>query len=234
MAGSADGLQVKASKRGRRPRRATKGGAAALVVVAAGVVLARLPLASAAFTATTANAVNAFAAANSFCTSPGSATLTVANDSMVVQSTPTTSYGQAVPITVRSLAGDNRRLLIRPALTAIPAGCTLTSAVLKLTVTAFRGGRTYQAYALASDWGINTANWNNQPAVVGAPATATTSNTTWSIDVVGPMSTLYANGAGGNYGLLIKDSAEDSSTERTNSYDSLNGSSPGQITYTWG
>lgn len=215
------------------PARATRRALAVVAVAGALATMTQLPLASAAFTAVTGNGGNAFGAANSFCVTPGSTTLTVLNDAEVDEKDPTKNYGNKAPIEVRSHAGDNRRIFMRPALPAVPTNCTLTSAVLTLTIVNQKQDRTYVAYRATSQWDVNTITWANQPGITGSATSAPiVAGATWSIDVTPQVLALYASGT--NYGLRIQDSAESDSKDLNNSFDSLDGSSPGRVTYTWG
>lgn len=217
------------------PRR--RAGVAALVVLGALVALSRVPLTSAAFTATTANGPNAFAAAPSFstCDSPGSTTVTVQNDAMLVESDPTGNYGSSVPISVRASAGDNRRVLTRPPLPNIPADCELLSATIRFVVVAGSPGRTYDIYRASGNWNVNTVTWNTQPAAVGTPGSATLgSGATFDVDITAPMLAIIAAGASNNDGVVVRDRTESTASTFTTSFDSIDGSQPARVTYTWG
>jgi hypothetical protein len=215
--------------RGHRARWAAVAGAIGLVGAAA--ALDSLPMTAASFTARTSNGGSAFAAATSFCTSPGSTTLTVVNDSTLRENDPDGNYGNNPTLEVRSHNGDDRRVIIRPALPTVPDHCELTTATLTLRVTGYRAGRTYQAYLAASDWAFNTVTWNNQPAMVGVPTSAATTDTTWSISVLPQVQAILSSGD--NYGVIIRDSVEDSAPDLNNKYDSLDGSVEPSVTYTW-
>lgn len=211
--------------------RAARRGVVALVAVAAAGLLTQLPLASASFTSSTGNGSNAFQAASSFCPTPGSTTLPVTNDTMVVQTSPTTNYQSAAPLMVQARTGDVRRMFVRPTLATIPARCTLTGAVLTLTVNSF-SARTYGVYRVGAAWAIGTINWNNQPAPTGAAAVASTTDVTFSVDVTAQVQGLYQVA---NDGLMIRDQTEGTATTFTNSYASLNSASGAPaVTFTWG
>lgn len=220
---------VASSSRRAAARRGATGAALAL---AAAALLGRLPATSASFTATTGSGGNTFAAATSFCASPGSSTADVVNDTMVSQGSPTTNYGLVTPIEVRSQPGNNRRVLVRPALPALPAHCRVTSAVLTFTLKSYRGGRTYQVYRAATDWGVGSVTWSNQPATTGTPASAGVTNGTWSIGVAAQIQAIYDSGT--NTGLIVRDAAEDAAPEQHNTFESLDGGTPPSLTLTWG
>jgi hypothetical protein len=201
------------------------------MALAVAIAMAHLPMTSAAFTARTSDVGNAFGSAASFCASPGNTTLTVTNDSTLRESDPSGNYGNATSLEVRSLAGDDRRIIVRPTLPTLPPHCTLQTAVMTFTVQSYKAGRTYQAYRVASNWSFNTVTWANQPAVVGSPTTAATTSGTWTIDVLPLVKASMS--AGTNYGVLIRDSVENAATEQTNRYDSLDATTPAVVAYTW-
>lgn len=209
-------------------------GITAAVVSGAVALLTQLPLAAASFTASTGTAGSAFAAAASFCTAPGSITTTIASDTMAVQTSPTTTFGSATTLEVRSHTSDNKRMFIRPNLPSIPARCTLERAVMTLTVRRFTTpARTYAVYRSSAAWTAGGLTWNNQPAPTGSPATSAVTATTWDVDVTAQVAGLYEFG---NFGLIFQDTVENSAADRNNQFGSLDGSNPGPatVTYTWG
>ena len=211
------------------PRR----GIAAMVVAGAVALLTQLPLTAASFTASTGSAGNAFAAASSFCPSPGSVTTTVASDTMAVQTSPTTTFGSAATLEVRSHTGDNKRMFVRPNLPTIPARCTLQSAVMTLTVKRFTTpARTYAIYRSSAAWTAGGLTWNNQPPPTGSPSTGVVTATSWSVDVTPQVADSYVDG---NFGLIIQDTIENSAADRNNQFGSLDGATPAAatLTYTW-
>ena len=212
------------------PRRA-RWAALGVLGVGALAMLGRLPLTSAAFTATTASSGSSFAAASSFCASPGSTTTSVVNDTMVVQKSPDATFGSASPIEVRSHLNDNKRVFVRPSIPTIGARCHFTSAVLTFTVVGFRGGRTYDVYRAAADWNVNTLTWNNKPGLAGVPASAAITSGSWSVDVT---SHVQALAGGTNVGLVVKDATEDSAADLNNKLGSIDGGQAATITFTWG
>ncbi|MCB0971844.1 MAG: DNRLRE domain-containing protein [Acidimicrobiales bacterium] len=217
----------------RAPRHLRRAGAA-LAAFAALAALAQLPMTSAAFTAVTANAGNSFVSAGTWCTTPGSATTTVINDTMLAQDDPNGNYGGAMTISVRSAPGGNRRVLVRPALPAVPPGCDITEATLRFSVLSFAGGRTYEARRATSAWDVFSVTWNTQPSTVGPATTAITKSGTWEIDVTPQVQAIVVAGPGQNHGVVISDVAPDASPTRTNTYDTLDGTTPAVVDYTWG
>ncbi len=114
---------------------------------------------------------------------------------------------------------------------ALPAGCALTAATLRLRTTTARTGRTYRAYQVAAAWTETGVTWTNQPATTGTAVTAPTASgwVSWTVTV--EVQAMYA---GSNFGFLIRDAAESTSTTFTNIYSSRTGTYPPQLVITWG
>jgi CSLREA domain-containing protein len=135
------------------------------------------------------------------CTGGGTVTLGANADTWVLQSSATSSYGADSAIKVDTKSGANARVLLRFALPAIPSGCQVVSARLRLYAASYKTGRTLEALALASSWSENAATWSNQPATTGSPV-ATSSGSgyrEWTV------TSLYGQAANG---FLIRDAAE--------------------------
>lgn len=216
-----------------RPLRPARAAARVVAVAAAALgsaaLLAQLPLASASFTATTRSTGSSFAAASSFCPGAGSATTSVSNDTMVVESTPSANHEGTAPLMVRARTGDVRRMFVRPVLPSVPSRCTITRATLTFEVVSYIR-RTYEVYRVGSPWLIGSINWSNQPAPTGTPAVATTTDTTFTIDVTDQVIGLYTQG---NNGLTMRDSDESTPATFTNSYHSINDGGAPKLTVTW-
>ena len=134
-----------------------------------------------------------------------SATATADADSWVAQNTPTATNGASPSLAVRSKQSANQRALVHFALPAVPAGCTVTEAVLRLNATSAAKSRTLQAVALAAPWAEGTVTWGNQPSPTGTAAT-TASGTGWrQWTVTAQVKAMYA---GANNGFLIRDASE--------------------------
>jgi hypothetical protein len=171
----------------------------------------------AAFSDTTNNPGNAFSAASSFCTNPGTQTLVADADAHVDENAPLNNNGGGTSLEVQSRAGGrNRRTLVRfPA----PAGqfCTVTSATLRLWATSADGGRTLEVYELATIWTEGTVTWATQPLAVGTPSTAASAAGWVQFDVTAQAQSLFG---GLNTGLVVKDSLEGQNPARTQQYSS--------------
>ena len=106
---------------------------------------------------------------------------------------------------MRSKQSANQRALVHLAMPAVPAGCTVTEAVLRLNATSATNRRTLQAVALAAPWTEGTVSWSNQPAITGTAAT-TASGAGWrQWTVTAQVKAMYT---GANHGVLIRDASE--------------------------
>lgn len=139
------------------------------------------------------------------CLTPGSVTLGANQDSWVLQSSSSSNYGQDSAIKVDSKSGNNARVLVRFNLPAIPSGCQVTDARLRLYSGSYKTGRTLQAIPLAATWSEANVRWNNQPATTGTAATTASGNGYREWVVPAQVGGMYATG---NFGFLIRDSAE--------------------------
>jgi hypothetical protein len=136
-------------------------------------------------------------------------TLGAAADSWVLQSSATQNYGTDSGLKVDTKSGANSRALYRFNLPAIPAGCQVTSAKLRLYATSYKTGRTLQASRLASTWTETGVNWSNQPQTTGTAATVASGSGYREWTVTQHVQAMYAPGA--NHGFLIRDATENGS-----------------------
>jgi hypothetical protein len=99
------------------------------------------------------------------------------------------------------------RTLVYFALPALPAGCSVTSATLRLYNESPRGGRSIQALRITAAWTENAVTWTNQPTTTGAAAVSTSPATaglqSWT--VTSQVQAMYTSG---NQGLLLRDATE--------------------------
>ena len=123
-------------------------------------------------------------------------------------SSSTSNNGTDSSAKVDSKSGDNARALFRFELPAIPAGCSVTGAQLRLFAGSATDGRTLQALQIAAPWTESAVTWGNQPATTGTAATVA-SGSGWREWVV--TTQLQAMYIGANHGFLIRDAAEDGS-----------------------
>jgi CSLREA domain-containing protein len=140
------------------------------------------------------------------CTAGGTVTLGANADTWVLQSSATSNYGSDSAIKVDTKAGANARVLVRFGLPAIPSGCRVVAAKLRMYAGSYKTGRTLQAAALTAAWNESSVTWSNQPAS-GGPAATVASGSGYREWEVGPhVSGMYASG---NNGFVIRDASED-------------------------
>jgi hypothetical protein len=169
-----------------------------------------------AFSDTTDNSGNTFQAAASFCTSPGDQTVYSNADSLVAEAAATTNFGtSSTYFGVRSYSSGDARSFVRFNLPAIPAGCTVTDATLRLYTSSGVTGRTLQAHQVSTSWTETGVTWNTQPGITGTAATAPSMASGWVPWTVTTM--VQAMYSGANHGFRIRDSVENSSTARDQS-----------------
>ncbi|HEY0640073.1 MAG TPA: DNRLRE domain-containing protein [Pseudonocardiaceae bacterium] len=138
------------------------------------------------------------------CTAPGTVTVGSAADSWVLQGSSST-YGTDSVVKLDSKSGGNARSLFRFALPTVPAGCSVTTATLRLYAGSYKTGRTLQALQVTAAWTEGNVRWDTQPGTGGTAATTSSGSgwRTWS--VAAQVAAMYA---GSNHGFLIRDSVE--------------------------
>jgi hypothetical protein len=140
--------------------------------------------------------------------SASSVTAAADRDTWVLQSSPTSNYGNDSALKVDSKSGNgNARALVRFALPTIPAGCQVTSATLRLYAASYKEERTLQAFRLGGTFIEGGVNWGSQPATAGAGASAPSRSSAgyveWSVT-----SHVQAMYLGTNTGFQIRDASE--------------------------
>lgn len=188
--------------------------AAALAVLAAGSTA----LSSGAFTATSANPGSTFSAASDFpsaCTA-GSVSA-VADLDTTIRSVGAAPAGDAETLTVgTSTTGGNNtlfRALVRVPLPAIPAGCSLDTATLRMTNSGATTGRTIDVHQATGSW-TESAVWPG-PSFAGAVlAGVAAANGTLAWTVTPAVAAFYAGGA--NNGFVVKDRTDPAITQSGN------------------
>jgi hypothetical protein len=132
-------------------------------------------------------------------------------DAWVDQGGPSNNNGSDSIMKVTSKNGSATRGLIRFNLPAIPQGCVLESAQLRLFAGGYKDGRTIEVYRLDGNWTEGGVNWGNQPTTAGNAATTSSGSgwREWNVNaLVGQM---YS---GTNNGFLIRDSSENDDAEQ--------------------
>jgi hypothetical protein len=150
--------------------------------------------------------------ASSACPSP--TTASAAADAWIDQNSRTTNKGTDSILKVQSKRpADNFRALVRFDLPAVPAGCVLDTARLRLYASSTSGSqRTLQAFRLGGSWTESGVTWANAPQTVG-PAATTTSGTgyrEWGVATL--VQAMYSSGS--NHGFLIRDATESQDAEQ--------------------
>ena len=178
--------------------------AAALSVVA--IVAAGTGTTFSAFSGSTASPGNTFAAAASFggCSSAGTVTASANIDSWVDQASAGSNFGNDQILKLKRETGSKaNRALVRFNLPAVPSGCTVTGASLRLFAASASTGRTMQAFRInpTQSWAENGVRWNNQPGTTGTAAT-TSSVSGWNQWTV--TSQVQAMYSATNNGFLVK------------------------------
>ena len=133
-------------------------------------------------------------------------TLGAAADSWILQSSAGQNYGTDSSLKVDTKSGANARAVFRFNLPAIPAGCQVTSAKLRLYAASYKTGRTLQALRLLTAWTESALTWNNQPQTNGTVATVASGSGYREWTVTSHVQAMYAPGA--NHGFLIRDATE--------------------------
>lgn len=134
------------------------------------------------------------------CSAPGTVTVAPDLDTYTDSFRPTSTFGTAP--TANTDRNQINYAFIHFPLTALPTGCSVTSATLKVTYTVVAPSTpTVSVYAAAGPWNELTT-WNTQPGVTGSPTTAmptTPGVVSWL--VTSQVQALYA---GGNNGFELQ------------------------------
>lgn len=140
------------------------------------------------------------------CASPGTQSVESTGDATVQQANPTAASGTATTANVQSQnSSRNKRMLIFFSMPAVPTGCSVTGAALRVYGQSVAGSRTIQAYQLAGVWNEAVVTWNTQPSTTATPATATAVAGYTSWDVTSIVQSIIV---AANYGFLLKDATE--------------------------
>jgi large repetitive protein len=156
-------------------------------------------------------------------------TLLAAADAWVNQQSANTNYGSSNLLNVQSFnANRNARTLVRFDLSALPDGCEIESAELRLFAASATNGRSIQVLTLNDAWNESSVTWNNQPSAGGA-VVSVNSGTGWRTwDVTQHV----LNGA--NNGFLMRDSTENQNGgARTQQYHSRENSNVPELVITF-
>jgi parallel beta-helix repeat protein len=141
-------------------------------------------------------------------------TMSSVADAWLEQSSPSSNKGDDGILKVMSKSGNaNTRAVVRFNLPAIPSGCVLQSASLRLYAASESSSvRTLHALRLNASWTETGITWGNQPATAGSSATTTsgTGYRQWAVQSI--VQAMYSSGL--NNGFLIKDGTENADAEQ--------------------
>lgn len=191
--------------------------AAALILLAAGSTA----LSSGTFTATSVNP-STFSADTAFpsaCT-PGSVSA-IADFDTTIRSAGAAPDGNAATLTVgTTTSGDDTlfRALVHFQPPAIPAGCALDSATLRMSNSAATTGRTIDVHQATSAWTESTV-WPGPSFASAALAGVAAANGTLSWTVTPAVAAIYAGAA--NDGFVVKDRTDPTITQSGNRIQTL-------------
>lgn len=171
------------------------------------------------------------------------ASLPSVQDSYIALKTATTNFGTANSMIVDRETTDLQRALVQFDLTTVPAGSTVTSAVLKLQATQVGGSITIGVYRLLEPWTEGGATWDQRSSGTNwatpgssynstAVASITTNSTGQHSFTVTSLVQSWVNGSAANYGFMV--GSPDGGGNRTVTYTAREGT-PGpilEITYT--
>jgi hypothetical protein len=138
-------------------------------------------------------------------------TLSADADAWIDQNSSSNNMGSDSILKIQSKSGNNFRALVRFALPAMPDGCVVQSAILRLYAASYKTGRTLQALQVSADWTESGVTWSNQPATTGAAATTSSGSGYREWNVAAQVQAMYA---GANYGFLIRDKTENKDAEQ--------------------
>jgi large repetitive protein len=190
-----------------------------LLLVATGLLLlaaGSTALSNGAFTATSANTGSSFSADASFpsaCTA-GSVSA-VADFDTTIRSSGAAPSGNATTLTVGTTTGGSNtlfRALVHFPMPAIPSGCSLDSAALRMTNSSAATGRTIDVHQATGSWTESTV-WPG-PSFGGVLAGVAAVNGTLSWNVTTAAAAIYAGTA--NNGFVVKDRTDPTITENGN------------------
>jgi hypothetical protein len=139
-------------------------------------------------------------------------TAPTAADAWIDENSPSDNKGTDSILKVQSKGPrDNFRALVRFSLPAVPQGCVIESATLRLFSPSAKTGRTRHALRLAGPGSENQVNRSNQPQTAGAAAATTSGQGYREWMVTSQVHEMYA---GSNHGFLIRDAVEGQDAEQ--------------------
>jgi parallel beta-helix repeat protein len=138
-------------------------------------------------------------------------TLTASADAWIDQGSPSSNKGSDAVLKVMSKSNVNLRGLVRFDLPALPGGCSVQSATLRIYASSSAGGRTIHVLQLGGSWAEGGVTWQNQPATTGSAVTASSGLGYREWPVAGQVQAMYT---GANNGFLVRDANENQDAEQ--------------------
>jgi hypothetical protein len=177
-------------------------------------------------------------------------TTTTVSDASVRQASGTSNFGTSTTNDVASASSANRRLYVRFDLAAcspaIPSTATVRLATLRMYASALPAVcRTLDVFRVTATWTESGLTWNNQPFGTTLNNPPSASRTT-SFDIGTPVGCQYGavgftaatvtsdvatwvSGSATNFGWMLRDDVESSSTARTATFAAKNLNTPAQV-----
>jgi len=139
-------------------------------------------------------------------------TAAAAADAWIDENSPTNNKGSDSILKVQSKGpSDNFRALVRFTLPAVPEGCTIQSATLRLYAASAKPSRTLHALRVTSAWTENQVSWASQLMTTGSAAVTTSGLGYREWNVTTHVQAMYQ---GPNHGFLIRDAVEGQDAEQ--------------------
>jgi len=219
-------------------------------LVLAGLVVGAGLAANAGFAASLSVGSQAFTPYRTCILSGTPSTTTAVLDASVRQASATSNFGTSTTNDVASASSANRRLYLKFDLSqcspAIPASATVRLATLRMYVTVLPSVcRTIDVFRVTATWTEAAITWNNQPfgTSINNPASGAvdtfdagtptgcenrTANTYTVGGVVTSDVAAFVAGTATNFGWMLRDDVEGSSTARTETFSAKNLGTAGQ------
>ncbi|SDU18316.1 parallel beta-helix repeat (two copies) [Jiangella alkaliphila] len=138
-------------------------------------------------------------------------TLTATADAWIDSGSTSSNKGSDSTLKVMSKSGSNLRALVRFNLPALPAGCSVQSATLRLNAKSAASGRTIQVLQLGGTWTEGGVTWANQPATTGSAVTTSSGTGYREWNVAAMVQSMYTSA---NHGFLVRDANENQDAEQ--------------------
>jgi hypothetical protein len=157
--------------------------------------------------------------ASAVCPTLSTETLGADTDAWMNESSPASNFGSDPSLKVRSQDGGNYRALLHFPLPALPEGCRIESARLRLSAASSTEGRTLEALRITAGWNEADVSWQSQPDAEGPAAItiAAPERVEWLVTT--QVNAMYSHCNRG-FGFLIRDSVEDDTAQAEQSFHS--------------